>query len=703
MLLTSTISNGAASAARSTPRRNVDVGNIQMTTYHNDTMRSGQNLSEIKLNTIDVNADMFGKRVSYPVDGQVYAQPLFMPDIPINGTLYNVVYVVTENDSVYAFDADQAGTVPPLWQTSFINPSAGITTIPTTEVYNKHIGQDIRPVVGITSTPVIDPGTGTLYVVAATKEHGQYVQRLHALDLVTGKDKAGSPTQIQASVPGNGYDSVDGRIHFNAKTENQRAALLLLNGNVYISWAAFGDSDPYHGWILGYHYDGSGFQQLDASAYSDTPNGQEGGIWMSGAGPAADASGNIYVATGNGTFDLDHGGSNASDSYIKFSTQNGLHIADYFTPFNQSCLNGRDNDLGSSGPLILPDQPGNHPHLLIDIGKEGRIYVIDRDNMGHYVNDSKLICETAEEYRQDIDHVVQELPPATTGSLFGITAYWSGEFGGAQYVFAGGFNDHLRAFTLNNGLLSAQSVSQTPETFAFSGATPSISSNGTVPGTGIVWVNAPSVCNYPGCDPRGPGSLHAYDATNLSHELYNSELNPGRDRVDSYIKFSVPTIANGRVFVATQTSLDIYGLLDVQLPQITSIDDSVQGTGINQFNYTGYWRHCTHCSDTNPPMYNLSNSWSTSPQDSVTLNFVGISIGLYGIKRARYGIGALSLDDGPETLLDLFSKNDAGNQLLWTSPTLASGTHVLKFHATGTKNYSSSDYRVAIDRIDITR
>jgi len=561
-LLTGTALGNISNAAEHIPQQKYSLGNTQVTTYHNDNMHSGQDLSEVKLNTSNVNVNSFGKRVSYPVDGQIYAQPLFMPSMPIGKSVYNVVYVATENDSVYAFDADQPMTAPPLWHTNFTNPAAGITAVPAPEVYSKYVGQDLHPIIGITSTPVIDPASGTLYVVAATKENGAYIQRLHALDLISGKDKIGSPLQIQASVPGTGYDSVKGQITFHAKTQNQRSALTLLHGTIYICWGAFGDTDPYHGWIMGYTYDGSKFLQVNAGVYNDTPNGQEAGIWMGGAGVVADNDGNVYTATGNGSFDLNTGGANAGDSYVKLSTKNGLHMTDYFTPFNQSCLDGRDNDLASGGPLLLPDQPGKHPHLMIGVGKEGRIYLIDRDNMGHYVKDANLTCESVEEYRTDVDHVLQELQPQTTGGLFGSMAYWSGTADSGPYIYIGGFNDHLRIFRLSNGLLSPKSISQSPEVFGFSGATPSISSDGAKQGTGIVWAIGPSVCNFPGCDPVGPGSLHAYDATHLSHELYNSELNPGRDRVDSYIKFSVPTIANGRVFVGTHTSLDVYGLLD---------------------------------------------------------------------------------------------------------------------------------------------
>ena len=391
-------------------------------TYHNDNLRSGQNLNETILNTGDVNAKQFGKRVSYPVDGQVYAQPLFVPAVTIRGHQYNVAYVATENDSVYAFDADQRRAVAPLWKTSFLHLPE-VTTVPPGDVFVKYPNHDIQPSIGITSTPVIDLAAKTLYVVAMTKQRGdQYVQQLHALDITTGKDRPGSPVAIFATVKGAGYDKIVGAnassIPFNSREGNQRAALLLAYGVIYIAWGGFGDTDPYHGWVVGYTYNGKTFRQ--ASVYNATPDGQEGGIWMSGAGPSADGQGNVYLTTGNGTFDLGQAGQrDAGDSFIKLSTRHGLTLTDYFTPFNQQCLDGRDEDLGSGGVLLLPDQSDTtHPHLIVAVGKEGRIYVIDRDHMGRFQQyPASLQCNTSAEERTDIDHVIQELPSDTTGGF----------------------------------------------------------------------------------------------------------------------------------------------------------------------------------------------------------------------------------------------------------------------------------------------
>ncbi|HZU66404.1 MAG TPA: hypothetical protein VFA09_03930 [Ktedonobacteraceae bacterium] len=534
-------------------------------TYHNDTFRSGQNLDETLLNTGNVNVQHFGKLVSYPVDGQVYTQPLFVPHLGIRGRQYNVVYVATENDSVYAFDADQRHAEAPLWKTSFLHPSS-VTSVPATDLFKKYPHQDIEPFVGITGTPVIDRAANTMYVVAMTKERGyQYVQRLHALDITTGKDRAGSPVTISAFVKGKGYDRVNASsslIALNSKQANQRPALLLANGVIYIAWAGFGDTDPYHGWVIGYTYDGRAFRQV--AVYNTTPDGQEGGVWMGGAGPAADTEGNVYLTVGNGSFDLaQQGQRDAGDSFVKLNTRNGLVLSDYFTPFNQACLSGRDGDLGAGGVLLLPEQLYTiHPNLLIGVGKEGRIYVLDRDHMGgfHGYAGASLQCGSREEGRTDIDQVLQELPASSTDSFFGIPAYWVGTATSGQLVYVGEAGDHLKAFQLNGDTLSARATAQTAESYGYPGATPSISSNARVPGSGIVWVISPANCDGPGCVPSGPGVLRAYDATNIGRELYNSEQDAARDGLDSYVKFSVPTIAGGKVFVGTQTSLTIYGL-----------------------------------------------------------------------------------------------------------------------------------------------
>ena len=538
---------------------------VAVLTYHNDNLRTGQNLNETLLNTSNVNAQHFGKRVSYLVDGQVYAQPLFVPDVTIKNHHYNVVYVTTENDSVYAFDADQVHVVAPLWKTSFLHLPA-VTTVPSADVFGKYPNHDIQPYIGITATPVIDLTTNTLYVVAMTKEHGnQYVHRLHALDLTTGTDKPGSPVTIFALVKGAGYDRIKGipsMVPFNARQANQRPALLFLNGVVYIAWGAYGDTDPYHGWVIGYTYNSGAFRQV--GVFNTTPDGQEGGIWMSGAGPAADDQGNVYLTIGNGTFDLDQAGHrDAGNSFAKLSTRNGLALSDYFTPFNHQCLDDRDEDLGAGGVLLLPDQPHTaRPRLLVGVGKEGRIYVLDQDHMGQFHRyPGTLQCGTNAETRTDIDHITQELPSISTGGFFGIPGYWAGTAKSGQLVYISETGDHLKSFQVSGDILSARATAQTPETFTFPGVTPSISSNKDVPGTGIVWVISPASCGGPGCAPSGPGVLRAYNATNISNELYNSEQNSTRDRLDSYMKFSVPTIANGKVFVGTQTSLTIYGLL----------------------------------------------------------------------------------------------------------------------------------------------
>ncbi len=387
-----------------------------------------------------------------------------------------------------------------------------------------------------------------------TKENGnQYVHRLHALDIKTGLEKPGSPITIQATVSGTGYDNSGGKISFNAYTENQRAALLLSNGVIYISWAGLGDTDPYHGWLIGYTYDGKAFHQEATNVYNDTPNGQEGGIWMSGAGPVVDADGNIYLMTGNGSYDLNTGGPDAGDSIIKISTKNGLSLSDYFTPFNQFCLAADDFDLGSGGLLLPPDQNNTpYPHLLIGAGKEGRIYIINRDNMGHYTNDPALNCEPSENDRINIDKVVQEFPPGTIGNQRSTPGYWGSTNG--QWVYMSGMNDTLKAFKLSNDVLSLTPTSQTPESFQYPGVTPSISSNGNTTGTGIVWTSSYT--------PNSSGVLRAYDAANLGNKLYTSTQNASRDQPGSFVKFSVPMVADGKVFVGTLTGLSIYGLLN---------------------------------------------------------------------------------------------------------------------------------------------
>ncbi len=498
-----------------------------VTTYRNDNGRTGQYPNETVLSTSNVNVSQFGKRVSYPVDGQVYPQPLYLPNLSIGGSVHNVVFAATENDSVYAFDADATSAVAPLWKTSLL-PS-GATAVPNSAV---SCG-DLQPIIGITSTPVIDTSTNTMYVVAYSDEGGNLVYRLHALNITTGQDKS-PPIVIQGSVPGTGAGSSGGTVSFDPRVERQRVALTLVNGKVYIAFASFCDNGNYHGWIFSYSYNGSSFQQVNA--YNDTPNGIRGGIWGGDGALVADSSGNLYFTSGNGTFDANSGGSDLGDSFVRLNAQ--LQRQDYFTPFNQNCLSGADADLGSGGPLLVPGA-----NALIGAGKEGRPYVVSTTNMGGYTADPNLTCGSTEEKRTDVDKVQQELPPGTVGSVFSVPAFWNGP--GGQDVYITQVNGPTRAFSWSNGKLSTTPTSVT----SANGGDPVVSSNGTASGSGIVW-NADN-----------GGTLHAYDPANLSHELYNSSMDASRDGLDGYVKFSSVVVTNGQVFVGTPAHLAIFGLL----------------------------------------------------------------------------------------------------------------------------------------------
>ncbi|HEY0753688.1 MAG TPA: hypothetical protein VGD98_06980 [Ktedonobacteraceae bacterium] len=501
-------------------------------TSKNDNLRTGRDDHETLLNVDNVNVSDFGKRMSYPVDGAVYAQPLFVPNLTIQGHQHNVVFVVTEHDSVFALDADQPG--PALWQVSFIRLAQGITPLTPADVNNC---RDLGSEIGITSTPVIDKSTDTLYVLSITKEHGNAVQRLHALDIISGQEKSGGPVTIQAAAQGSGDGSSGGVIYFDPRTANQRAALLLTNGVISIAWASYCDSGFYHGWIIG--YDASSLKQV--AVYNDTPDGYQGGIWQSGGGLAADDQNNLYVATGNGTYNLNQGGQDAGNSLLKLSIQpQGFKLEDYFTPFNQTCLGfPNDTDFGSGGILLLPANNG-----IVSAGKEGRLYFINRLALGEY---SPIDDPCDNQKRTDVDAVDQEFSPGTiAGGLYGSPTYWHSDNG--EYIYLCGADDHLKAFRLTQGRLTL--AQQTSQHFSYPGANSALSSDGARAGNGILWV----------LDPQSV--LHAYDAENLNLELYTTSQKAARDAMGSYVKFSVPTIANGEVFVGTQNSLLIYGLLN---------------------------------------------------------------------------------------------------------------------------------------------
>ncbi len=497
---------------------------VSVLTYQYDVSRAGANMHETALTPTNVNVTQFGKLFSYPVDGYVYAQPLYLPNLNIPGKgTHNVVFVATEHDSVYAFDADSGRDGSPLWAVNFLNAAAGITTVPAADTGCNQI----EPEIGITGTPVIDPQSGTLYLVAMTKERASgganYVHRLHALDVTTGQERAGSPVVIQASTPGTGDGSnVDVLIPRNYK---QRPGLLLLNGVVYTGWSSHCDGGRYHGWLIG--YDAQSLGQV--AVYNSTPNGSLGSFWAGGAAPAADSASNIYVVSANGTFDRDSGGPDLGESYIKLGSAGGLSVADFFTPFNQQTLNDGDVDTGSAGVALLGDEAGSpaHPHLMVGAGKEGRIYLLDRDQLGGFQAGSDK-------------QIVQSIYNVISG-LFGNPAYFN------KIVYFCGSGDGLEAFPIANAQLATSPSSQSASQYGYPGCVPTISANGT--SNAIVWTLETS------------GTLHAYDATNLGRELFNTNQNAARDALGSYVKYSIPTVANGKVYAATQNSLMIYGLL----------------------------------------------------------------------------------------------------------------------------------------------
>jgi hypothetical protein len=498
-------------------------------TYHNDIARTGQNLTETALTTGNVTSAKFGKLGFYSVDGLVDAEPLYASSVsvPGNGT-HNLLIVPTENDSVYAFDADSGATI---WRVTTLNTSE-------TPSDNRGCGQ-VTPEIGVTSTPVIDRtqgANGAIYVVAMSKDgSGNYHQRLHALDLALGTELFSGPVEIQASYPGTGDDNNGSNVLFDAKQYKERAALLLLNGIVYLSWASHCDIRPYTGWIMGY----SESTLAQKTVLNITPNGSEGAIWMAGAGLAADNSGNIYFLDANGEFDTtlntqgfpskgDYG-----NAFMKLSSSgNQLAVADYFEMDNQSSENSTDTDLGSGGTIVLPDLgdgAGQTVHLAVGGGKDGNLYVVNRDSMGKFSANNSSIY--------------QELAGGLPGGMFAMPAYFN------NTVYYGPVGSPILAFTISNAKLPATATMQTSNSFGYPGTTPSISANGA--SNGIVWA----------VENTSPAVLHAYNANTLI-ELYNSnQASNGRDQFGAGNKFITPMIVNGKVFVGTTNGVAIFGLL----------------------------------------------------------------------------------------------------------------------------------------------
>lgn len=510
-------------------------------TYHNDVARTGAYLHEKLLTPSNVSPATFGKRFDLPVDGKVDAQPLYISHLRFAGAngnraaAHNVVYVATEYDSLYAFDADSGEK---LWQVSVLG--AGETPSDP-----RNCGQ-IVPEIGITATPVIDRSRGPhgmIYLVAMSKDGaGHYFQRLHALDLTTGAEMLGGPRTVSASYPGTGDDSAPGsggpepNVIFDPAQYDDRAALLLSHGVIYTSWSSHCDIRPYTSWLIGY----SARTLAQTSILNFTPNGSEGAFWGSGGGPAADAAGNLYLLTGNGTFDpaLSSTGFPAQgdygDAFVKVSPRRGLHVTDYFSPFNEAYLNSVDFDLGSSAPLLLPPMTDSRGHtrlLAVGAAKDAVVYVVDRNHMG------KLNTVSADNH-----NIYQEVRSVLNGGVFSTPAYFD------RTLYYGPVSDYLRAFTIDKARLSATSVSQTSQTFGYPGTSPSISANGNR--NAILWA----------VENGDTAVLHAYDAHDLTHELYNSGQMGARDAFAGN-KFITPTVAGGEVFVGTPNSVAVFGLL----------------------------------------------------------------------------------------------------------------------------------------------
>ncbi|MFZ0860943.1 MAG: IPT/TIG domain-containing protein [Candidatus Sulfotelmatobacter sp.] len=518
---------------------------VSVTTHHNDVGRTGQNLNETILNTSNVNVNQFGKLFACQVDGYVYAQPLYVAQVTISSALHNVVYVATENNSVYAFDADNGAQ---LWHVNLGTP------VPSTDVSSTY--KDLTPVIGITGTPVIDPVSSTLYVVAKTKNtsNSTYHQNLHAVDITSGAEMPGSPVEITASVAGSGSGSSGGTIAFQPLYQLNRPGLLLLNGVVYIAFGSHGDIGPYHGWVLGY----SASTLAQMAVFNTTPNGSEGAIWQGGQGLVADTD-NIYFMTGNGSFDANTGGTEYGDSVVKLATSMGLSVSDYFTPDNQGSLNQSDADLGSGGPILLPGTSS-----IVGGGKDGILRLINTASMG--------------EYNSVLNADLQEFQ-ATSGKIMIGPIYWNSPNHG-PVVYLWGPGDYLKAFEFLNGSFQTTPISQSTMTnpAGNSNAAPlSLSANGSTSGTGIVW----AALSYSGDSNQQTvtGILRAFDATNLTTELWDSQKNATRDSVGNYAKFAPPTIANGKVYLATfSNQLLVYGLVPPAALSLTSVSPTSGGT-----------------------------------------------------------------------------------------------------------------------------
>jgi len=508
-----------------TPAQPTDI-----VTYKYDLGRTGQNLTESVLTLANVNSQSFGLLRLLSTDGKVDAQPLYLSGLTVQGAKHNVLFVATENDSVYAFDAD-SGTL--LWYVSLLGSGETVDDLPSNGC------TQVTPTIGVTSTPVIDRSAGahgTIFLVAMSvaTASGTYYQRLHALDVTTGAELLNGPVVVSATYPMQG-----GTSSFDAGQYEERAALLLSGGTIYTSWTSHCDAPPYYGWIIAYSE--STLARTAVLNVAANSGGEGPAIWMSGGGPAADSSGNVYLLTANGAFDttLDANGfpsgGDYGNSFLKLSTAGGtLTVADYFTMSNAVSESANDADLGSGGILLLPDltdSGGTVRHLAVGAGKDTNLYVVNRDSMGKFNSNS--------------NNIWQQLSGALPGGIWSTPAYFNG------VLYYGNSNGALVAFPVSAARLAGTPSSSGATKYTYPGTSPAVSANGT--GNGIVWAHENS----------SPAVLHAYDASNLAHELYNSsQAANGRDQFGAGNKFITPAIADGKVFVGTQSGVAVFGLLN---------------------------------------------------------------------------------------------------------------------------------------------
>lgn len=516
---------------------------VPVLTWRYDITHAGQNTNETALNPTNVNPSSFGKLFKLPVDSTVYAQPLYVPGLKMgDGQIHNVLFVATENDTVYAFDADSNGgsNSTPLWKASMLTAAHGAGSGATAVPWQDTGSPDVAPTVGITGTPVINPGHTVMYFVANTKENGAYFSRLHAINIITGAEISGSPVKISATVAGTGNGSSGGQLSFSPLYENQRPALDFYNGYVYIGYASHGDNGPWHGWLFSYN---AGTLKQTA-VLCLTPNGGGAGVWAAGAGlPIDAATGKMFVVAGNGTRTSPPFTSSTEygESVVAFNIANGaITPVDEFTPFNYSLLNSHDWDQGSGGLLMLPDQPGSYPHQLLTAGKEGRITLLNRDKLGGYAAGASSNTNAL----QDISGVI----PQSKG-FWSTAAYWN------ENIYMWAENNVPMLFKMSGGVVDVSPDSKGNITSAFPGPSFSISADGN--NNGIAWAVRSDQFST-----KGPAVLYAWDANDLTKPIYESDTNASRDGAGIANKFSIPVVTNGKVYIAARGEVDVYGLLN---------------------------------------------------------------------------------------------------------------------------------------------